>query len=398
MGSSSEVSISLFNLTTGPKTNSCPLGSPPYHVKYEVRHKPVHGSGFSSLGRKELDAASGKASISADTEKAGTYTYKFTSLSDNIYTDARGFQPVVFEQRVNQKPAAAFAKPGQTFKFCKTDDTDGEGIPVTLTGVPPFSLEVEIKHHSSAAPEIYRTPLVNSNSYEILIPKHLLRLGTQHVRIRDVKDGAGCHSTATPTGASAQVQVQLYEAPTIYPLESRTDYCVGERISYTLSGTPPFEVWYTFDGTERKAKSPTTNFRRIAESPGVFSITTVSDKASECHAPVDIVKTIHPMPAVRISKGRNVQVDIHEGSEVDMLFEFWGTPPFEFTYTRSTNARKGAKSQVLETRHDVSHEHSKVVRASQEGTYEVVAIKDKYCAFSTQSAEAKDKGQKMLTY
>ena len=104
------------------------------------------------------------------------------------------------------------------------------------------------------------------------------------------------------------------------------------------------------------------------------------------------------MPAVKISKGQNARVDIHEGGEVEILFEFWGTPPFEFTYTRSTNAKKGQKSVVLETRHDVSYEHAKTVRASQEGTYEVVAIKDAFCAFSTQSVEAKEGSQKMLSY
>lgn len=267
-------------------------------------------------------------------------------------------------------------------------------------------MEVEIKHQSAALPEIFRTPTINSNSYEMRIPRHQLRLGTQQIRIRDVKDGSGCHSMAELVGGPS-VQVQLFEAPTIYPLETRTDYCVGERISYTLSGTPPFEVWYTFDGVERKAKSPTTNFRRVAESPGEFAITSLADRASECRAPVRIAKTIHPMPAVRISKGRHERVDIHEGGEVEILFEFWGTPPFEFTYTRSTNARKGQRSQVLETRHDVSHEHSKIVRASQEGTYEVVAIKDKYCAFSTQGAEtgagkkealAGGKAQKAIKY
>jgi nucleoporin POM152 len=51
---------------------------------------------------------------------------------------------------------------------------------------------------------------------------------------------------------------------------------------------------------------------------------------------------------------------------------------------------------VLETRHDVSYEHSKVIRASQEGTYEVVAIKDQYCAFSSQQFETKEKNQKRL--
>ncbi len=56
------------------------------------------------------------------------------------------------------------------------------------------------------------------------------------------------------------------------------------------------------------------------------------------------------------------------------------------SYTRSENAnpRKGRKTHpaILETRHDSSDEFSKTVRASDEGTYEVVAIKDRYCAFS----------------
>ncbi|KAK4156813.1 hypothetical protein C8A00DRAFT_40719 [Chaetomidium leptoderma] len=372
-------------------------GTPPYTVEYEVRHSPIQGSG--SLSKRKFDAGLGKESIQADTNKAGLYTYKFLALEDHLYSSDRNFSPLVVKQKVNRKPAASFVKPGQTFKYCKSEQDNEDGIPVALTGVPPFALEIEIKHQSAAVPEIYRTSAINAHSHEIRIPRHQLRLGTQQIRIRDVKDGSGCHSMAELGGPA--VQVQLFEAPTIYPLETRTDYCVGERISYTLSGTPPFEVWYTFDGVERKAKSPTTNFRRVAESPGEFAITTISDKASECRAPVRIAKAIHPMPAVRISKGKNARVDIHEGGEVEIQFEFWGTPPFEFTYTRSTNARKGHKSQVLETRHEVSHEHSKVVRASQEGTYEVVAIKDKFCAFSTQGAEVgkeKIKGQKALKY
>ncbi|KAL2172298.1 hypothetical protein VTG60DRAFT_6676 [Thermothelomyces hinnuleus] len=372
-------------------------GTPPYTVEYEVRHHPLQGS--SSLSKRKFDITVGKETIQADTAKAGTYTYRFTALEDHLYSSDRQFKPLVVKQKVNRKPAASFVKPGQTFKYCKSEQDNEDGIPVTLTGVPPFTLEIEIKHQSAAVPEIYRTPAIHSNSYEIRIPRHQLRLGTQQVRIRDVKDGSGCHSMAELGGPT--VQVQLFEAPTIYPLETRTDYCVGERISYTLSGTPPFEVWYTFDGVERKARSPTTSFRRVAESPGEFAITTIADRASECRAPVNIVKTIHPMPAVRMSHGRNARVDIHEGGEVEILFEFWGTPPFEFTYTRSTNARKGQKSQVLETRHDISHEHTKVIRTSLEGTYEVVAIKDKYCAFSTQGAEVgkeKVKGQKLIKY
>jgi nucleoporin POM152 len=90
-------------------------------------------------------------------------------------------------------------------------------------------------------------------------------------------------------------------------------------------------------------------------------------------------------------------VDIHQGGQTQIQFEFWGTPPFEFTYTRSSNAKKGHKSEVLETKHDISYEHQKIIPASEEGTYEVVAIKDSFCAFSTAQPEGR-KGQKLLQY
>ncbi|KAI1135456.1 hypothetical protein F5Y05DRAFT_171852 [Hypoxylon sp. FL0543] len=369
-------------------------GSPPYHVEYEVKHKPKSGSG--SVARKEFDAALGKAAISLETAKAGLYTYTFSGLSDNLYNDKRRSEPLTLEQTVNPKPSASFIKPGQTFKMCMSDETSKETIPIKLEGKAPFYVEVEIKHHSGNLPEVFRIPNIQSHNYGIQIPRQYLKLGGQQIRIRKVRDDRGCQQKIETGGAV--VHIQLYEAPSIYPLEQRNDYCVGERIAYTLSGTPPFEVHYNFAGKQMKAKSQTTNFRRIAESPGDFTITSISDKGSECRAAVNLSKTIHPMPSVKISKGRVIQVDIHEGSEVEILFEFWGTPPFEFTYTRSTNARRGQKSQVLETRHDISYEHSKVITASLEGTYEVVAIKDAHCAFSTIGSQGNNKGQKSLKY
>ena len=209
-----------------------------------------------------------------------------------------------------------------------------------------------------------------------------------------MRDANGCQQK-TEYGAP-HVQVQVYDVPTIHSMEKREDFCVGERLSYALAGQAPFEIFYVFDGVQRKAKSAGTNFRRVAEKPGTFKITAVSDKASECKASTDITKIIHEMPSVKISQGKQVEVDIHEGGEAEILFEFWGTPPFEFTYTRSTNARRGHKSEVLETRHEVSHDYSKTIQSSLEGTYEVVAIKDKFCSFSTQKEQAG--GQKYLTY
>ncbi|CAK7205608.1 hypothetical protein SEUCBS139899_008386 [Sporothrix eucalyptigena] len=392
-------------------------GSPPYHVEYDVRHKPAKGS-QTSLIHKQLDAALGRASIQMDTSKAGTYRYEFAPPADSLYNNNRhsgkgaASSALVMQQTVYAKPTAAFAKAGQSFKYCMTEQDNEDRIPMVLTGVPPFYVEMEIKHQSGAVSETYRVPSIMTHNYGLQIPRQYLRPGTQQVRIRKIRDARGCQqktddvvtvgggangngdsSSALSSGGASTVQVQLFEAPAIYALESRTDYCVGERISYTLSGTPPFDVWYTFGGVARKGASATTTFRRVAEAPGEFTITGISDKASECRAAVNLTRTIHPLPSVRISQGRTARVDIHEGGTVEMKFEFGGTPPFEFTYTRSTNARKGQRSQVLETRHDISYEMSKTVRVSQEGTYEVVAIKDKFCAFSTQrGAEGADSG------
>lgn len=330
-----------------------------------------------------------------DTTKAGLQTYDFSDLSDNAYDyDARKNVPLLVEQTVNSKPTATFTKLGQTYKYCKDENSGNDVIPITLSGQAPFYLEIDIKHQSSSKPETVRIANIEGNEYNFRIPHNVLSLGTHLVSIRKVRDARGCQ-TDTETG-SPSIPVQVFDVPTIYALETRTDYCVGERLSYTLSGSPPFDIYYTFNGAKKKAKSQTTNFRRIAEKPGKFIIDAISDRASECRAQINIEKVIHEMPSVRISKGRQISVDIHEGGEAEILFEFWGTPPFEFTYTRSTNAKKGQKSEVLEMKHEVSQEHSMVVRASQEGTYEVVAIKDAFCAFSTLKAEATVKKQKLL--
>ncbi|KAA8566366.1 hypothetical protein EYC84_008944 [Monilinia fructicola] len=331
-----------------------------------------------------------------DTIKPGQYEYKFSELSDNLYDhDPKKFSPLTIEQKVNRKPAANFIKPGQSYKYCKEELAGDEVIPIKLEGIPPFSLEIDIKHQSSTRPETVKIANIDSNHYDFRIPHRVLSLGIHQVSVRKIRDSRGCQQK-TEHGAP-HVQVQVYDVPTIYPLDSRTDYCVGERIGYTLSGTAPFEIFYTFENVQRKAKSPNTSFRRIAEKPGNFTITAISDKASECKAKTEITKIIHQMPSVKISKGRQVEVDIHEGGQAELLFEFWGVPPFEFTYTRSTNAKKGQKSHVLETRHEISYEHSKIIQSSQEGTYEVVAIKDQFCSFSTLKADGKS-GQKLLQY
>lgn len=304
-------------------------GNPPYNIQYEQQKKTDRGA--SSVRLQGLRTALHSVSMEMDTFDAGHYTYRFTEVGDSLYDHDRERKPLVITQQVNPLPSARFDSPGHVYGFCKEDASGEEFIPITLEGIPPFSLEITIRHHSNAKPEVVSIPNINANRHNLPIPRRHLDLGQHVVSIQKVRDSRNCQRVIEHDPSSVRVAVS--DVPTIIPLESKTDYCVGERISFSLSGHAPFDVFYTFDGTQRKATSRSTNFRRIAERPGEFVINAVSDGASgRCKAHKDIAKTIHQMPSVRISKGQVSIVDIHEGGEAELHFEFWGTPPFEFTY------------------------------------------------------------------
>jgi len=305
-------------------------GNPPYHVKYEVHVKPKRGS--ASVSMRGDTAGLNAASIRMETSQAGFVEYKFTELGDQLYEhDRRKFAPLSVQQTIHSRPSAAFNHIGKTYSYCREEEAGDQVIPISLVGTPPFSIEIGIRHHATTRPEIVSIPNIEARTYNFQIPHRLLALGSHAVTIRKVQDANGCQRIMEFNGPS--VQVNVVDIPSISPLEAATDYCVGDRISYTLSGTPPFNVFYVFNGVERKAAASTTNFRRIAEKPGEFTITGVSDKVSTdaCKARLSITKVIHELPSVRISRGRTSEVDIHEGGEADLLFEFGGTPPFEFT-------------------------------------------------------------------
>ncbi|KAI9662591.1 MAG: hypothetical protein M1821_008758 [Bathelium mastoideum] len=383
-------------------------GSPPFDVKYEQHQHPEHRS--KSLSNRELNGALGTASIRMDTSIAGNYEYKFSQPNDANYDRAsKKADALVVSQRVNSRPTAAFSAPGKTYSYCSSDShTSGEElIPVKFTGLAPFYLEIEIKHHGLGKPSILPFPNIPSNSWDLRIPHAKLKSGHSALTIRKVRDGRGCQrkidtTTHSKDSASAsRVQIAVFDAPSIAPLESKSEYCVGDHLSFTLSGQQPFSVFYDFAGAPRKASVPSTTFRRLAERPGLFTITSIQDSSSTCKAPVHVERRIHALPSVRVSKGQETRTDIHEGGTAELLFEFGGTPPFEFTFIRSENIRRGSsrKPQILESTTLTSEGYELRVPASEEGTYEVIAVRDAHCSYARPGAEiGAGKGQKALKY
>lgn len=373
-------------------------GAPPFEAAYVQHVKPEKGA--VTPKNKNLRAALNVASLRMDTQQAGTYDYKFATLKDSNYDpSAKHFSPLTIQQKVHSRPSAAFTTPGKTYSFCSVESEGEEVIPVTLHGQPPFELEVEIKHHGSIKPELVHYNNIPSTTHDIRIPHSRLHLGKSAVSLRRVSDARGCARTLDST--TPRVQISVHDAPTITPLEIQTDYCVGDRINFGLSGVAPFQVFYTFEGQQRKASVASGNtFRRLAEKPGTFAITGLQDSASSCRANPNLTKHIHGMPSVRVSNGRDSYVDIHEGGEAEILFEFGGVPPFEFTYIRSSNTEKAAKKKgtILDMRSEISDERSMRIFASEEGTYEVVAIKDAFCAYSKPGIKVESDKRKRLQY
>lgn len=345
---------------------------------------------------EELHTASGATSIRADTSQAGLYEYSFLTLSDVKYDHSKKhFTPITVRQTVHSRPSAKFDKPGKTYSYCSREVDGEEVIPITLEGIPPFHLEVEIKHQGTPKPELSVHKNIPDAKYNLKIERNKLSLGQSSIFIRKVRDSRGCTLKPQPN-VKDRVLISVYDAPTATPLEDRTDFCVGERLSYALSGQQPFTVYYKFEGKERKASNPGTNFRRIAELPGTFVITGLRDSASECLAALDLSKTIHPIPSVLLSGGQVSEIDIHEGGGTDLEFDFSGTPPFEFTYTRSTNAARGRKSKLLEVKTERSEGHHLSIPVQEEGTYEVVSIKDRWCSFAREGADVKSSQKKLM--
>ncbi|KAF2871040.1 hypothetical protein BDV95DRAFT_544826 [Massariosphaeria phaeospora] len=356
-------------------------GNPPFEVAYGQEYREKNHGKKSSVSNKPLRALAGSASIRAETSQSGVYDYIFRELADSKYDhSSKHFSPVTVQQTVYPRPGARFDKPGKTYSYCSRETDGEEVIPMTFDGVPPFYLEIEIKHHGTPKPEISVHKNIPSNKYDLKIEHRKLHLGHSAISIRKIRDARGC--TLKPPPGGPRVQISVHDAPTATPLEDRTDFCVGDRLSFALGGQVPFTVYYTFEKDERKASNAGTTFRRLAERPGTFTITGLRDSASECLAPLNMTKHIHAIPSVRLSGGQLASVDIHEGGGTDLEFQFTGDPPFEFTYTRSSNAGKGRKSRVLEMRTEVSHELALSVAVQEEGTYEVVSIKDRWCGFA----------------
>ena len=291
------------------------LGVKPFTVEYKIINLGAKDHIVSS-SKEEINAATTNAQIRLRANEPGRYRYEFTHLSDAVYDDPKNLEgPIILEQEVLPLPTAKFVETGEPHVYCADstfENPQKNGIPLLVTGIFPVTIKVELRHELQHSVERLELE-VDENQYFFVPPRNALTHGLHTLIILEITDSKGCMSQLTDHNRATY---NVADEASISPLEQQQHHCVGDRISYSLQGTSPWQIEYDFNGKRNVAKSSNPIFSRIAEKNGNLTIVSVADRASTCKTfipPGKMEKFIHELPSVKISGGNHVIENIREG-------------------------------------------------------------------------------------
>ncbi|KAG8897050.1 hypothetical protein FRB99_008481 [Tulasnella sp. 403] len=357
-------------------------GQPPYQIMYS------HSLEYGADEQATFNSVQPTARLQMKTANAGRHSYRIVGVGDASYPALRNAHKRYLEQTVLSRPSASF-RSTERLSYCVGDsfkplaDHGNHGL-VDLKGQPPFTLELSVKNMATGE-YAEESVTVNAHEWTVELPSHTFKsIGSSLVTIESIKDSSPCPEVNSQP-ARRSIYVDVAETAAIVPFERKVDYCVGEPISFQLEGTPPWTVNYVFKQKVIKATSSNSKFSRVPIEPGIFKIMSIAHQRNMCQSNVDDLEMhVHAVPSARVSRGRKKQDVIREGDQAHITFELLGTPPFTFTYQRTElpDPSKGKPPQVLET-HTVSGVTSRTysISSSQEGTWTVTFIADKYCRY-----------------
>ncbi|KAF9917437.1 hypothetical protein BX616_001020 [Lobosporangium transversale] len=331
------------------------------------------------------------------TDQAGTISYVFETLSDATYQNVEvryEKRTVIFKHVVRSPPTATLINTAKQF-YCKNEITGvKEKIAIQIQdGQGPYSLAIEIMRPNQAVPErLYEHDVVPQRNgvYEWTLPAKFTYMGLYKVSVVRVTDINGCSA-----GSASTVEFDILDTPSITPLRSITDACVGDKIEYSVQGeAPPFKIFYSLDQINHTAtiEGKRRTFSHEATKSGLLKINKVCQTLAKkqcCTQPLEDMSTIiWAIPTVKIADGTNVITDLREGDRAEVVATFVGEPPFSWSYVRTEavydkeHHERHKRPGVLEKRTvELIPEHKYTFFTAIEGTIVPVWIKDKHCQF-----------------
>ncbi|RUS31618.1 hypothetical protein BC938DRAFT_477446 [Jimgerdemannia flammicorona] len=374
-------------------------GHPPFFVSYDRQFQLQGKQEYYKERTEELRSGLASARVHLKTSPSGNYRYVFTKIADDFYTNPfqplfEGRKPLILEQHVNARPSARFTKKPKKnhHHVCVGDRLSSKDLnaitTVELAGRPPFSVDIEIKHDSQLKGVILQVSNITEETHVLDLPFTFSTPGIHQMTITRVEDAGGCRSEPNARQENAVALIEASDIATITPADTSHIHCVGDVMEFSLSGLSPFTITYMFDNKRETVKATTPRFSTIADKPGNFTILSVGDQRNKCKSfPKDVSKIIHDLPTAIVSGGMEIIENIHEGDMSEAIVDLIGTPPFEFEWVRSEaiydlKKKIHRKGRILET-HVITNvmKHKYSIFTSQEGTIEVVSIKDRYCQY-----------------
>ncbi|CAG8445798.1 21903_t:CDS:10 [Dentiscutata erythropus] len=321
------------------------------------------------------------------TNKAGRHLYNFTSIADDVYIEP---SPILLtlEQTVNAKPVARFLS-ADTMFHCVDVPFTNKDIKIQLDGVPPFSLTFEVAQESSNKMETLKIEEIYESVYNFHPSTRFAKIGNYTITLVHIVDSHGCSNTLQ--GPNNKISIQVTDVASIDRTFLQQIHCVGDLLIYKLQGMIPYNITREYNGEVLHTISKTHTYTFGADKPGNMTITKVCHQGNQCCGYVsNLTEIIYDLPTAIVSEGKDIISDIREGDKTEIIVNFIGTPPFEFTYTRSElliNEKKERKpGRVLETLTVLNiHQYQHSIFTSQQGVFQVTRVKDRYCEYPPSS-------------
>lgn len=385
-------------------------GQAPFVVTYSIRYP--HGKTKSS----SMVIESNEIDIPMTTKRQGVYEHIFTGVYDSRYTQDKlrklnhqvSFPLITYE--VLGSPQLQVQK--THLQFCENQLANNKdlsaSIPLNLQGAAPFTIQGTVRKMNSDLIEKFEVSGVSGSEVslgDLNLSKSFtsfFSVGDYLIEFDSITDSNSCRHTQLTSHNSARISVS--QVPSIQKQKIKKHYCVGDHISYNMSGVSPFTVFYKFNGQTRKAEQG-HEFSRLASKPGELAIVALKDSsASSClvnytNSPIEYEELkleVRDLPSVEISHGDSIIKNLQEGDQTEITFIFTGTPPFQVTYVRTLGdedslrkKRRNHKTQPKTARRIVDkktvkdiwdYEYTEIV--GLEGTYEAIMVADAYCRAS----------------
>jgi nucleoporin POM152 len=302
-------------------------GKAPFKVKYS--HK-VFASGSRSPIKSETLTESVDTlfvRILFDSSIAGLHKYELEGFSDGNYKQPVTIPgPKVVEQVVFDSPSASFLDPEQKIFQCTSRSKNPFQLGLKLAGTPPFIIKIEQRHDNQHVQWIEKTfakqdLTVEDGGYEVsFVADSVSTMGRHDFILESISDANACPSKYDRSTNPINTFVEIADQARITPYTKDT-VCVGDLLSYTLQGTPPFTIGYTWQGVVQSdliVPDPMMSFWAGVE--GDIVITKVCNSAGCCDESVAtderMKTTVKPLPKAIVDQGLDLIDDIREGTIV----------------------------------------------------------------------------------